>query len=59
MAAWKYMRLALEKSTARFNLAFFGAMAIGGKAPNDAFARDDSRAFLLKNAPTYNAQTYY
>ena len=53
------MRLALEKSTARFNLAFFGAMAIGGKAPNDAFARDDSRAFLLKNAPTDNAETYY
>ena len=50
------MRLALEKSTARFNLAFFGAMAIGGKAPNDAFARDDSRAFLLKNAPTYNGE---
>ena len=58
MAAWKYMRLALEKSTARFNLAIFGAMAIGGKAPNDAFARDDSRAFLLKNAPTYNAKRH-
>ena len=53
------MRLALEKATARFNLVFLGAMAIGGKAPNDAFARDDSRACLLKNAPTYNAQTYY
>ena len=58
MAAWKHMRLALEKSTALFNFAFLGAMAIGGKAPNDAFAKDDSRACLLKNAPTYNAQTY-
>ncbi len=55
MAAWKQMRLALEKSTALFNFAFLGAMAIGGKAPNDAFDKDDSRACLLKNAPTYNA----
>jgi hypothetical protein len=58
MAAWKKMRLALEKATARFNLVFLGAIGMGGKAPNDAFARDDSRACLLKNAPTYNAQTY-
>ncbi len=49
------MRLALEKSTAHFNFAFLVGMAIGGKAPNEAFARDDSRACLVKNAPTYNA----
>ena len=52
------MRLALEKATARFNLLFLGAMGIGGKAPNDAFAIEDSRACLLKNAPTYNTETY-
>ena len=50
------MRLALEKATARFNLVFLGAMGIGGKAPNDAFAIEDSRACLLKNAPTYNTE---
>ena len=47
------MRLALEKSSARFNFAFFVGMCKGGKAPKEAFARDDSRAFFLKNAPTY------
>jgi hypothetical protein len=31
-------------------LEFFGAIAIGGKDPNDALAKDDSRAFFLKNA---------
>ena len=45
------MRLALEKSTARLSLAFLGANGIGGKAPKDALASDESLARLLKNPP--------
>jgi hypothetical protein len=58
MAAWKYMRLALEKSTARFNLAFLGANRIGGNASNEALAADVSRARLLKKPPAYKKETY-
>ena len=45
------MRLALEKSTARFSLTFRGANEIGGNAPKDALAKEESRARLLKNPP--------
>ncbi len=51
IAEWKKRRLAIEKSTASFNLLFLGEKNKGGKAPNDAFACDVSRARLLKNAP--------
>ncbi len=46
------MRLALAKFTARVNPLFLGANGIGGKAPNDAFASELSRACLLKKPPT-------
>ncbi len=51
IAAWKYRRLATLKSTACFSFAFLGAIGIGGNAPKDALASDDSRARLLKNPP--------
>jgi hypothetical protein len=40
------------------NHTFLGANEIGGNAPKDAFASDESLAFLLKNAPdeTYSSQ---
>jgi hypothetical protein len=45
------MRLARTKSTARFSFALRDAIGIGGNAPRDALASDDSRARLLKNPP--------
>jgi hypothetical protein len=56
ICAWKNTRLALQKSTAAFKLEFFGAIAIGGKDPNDALAKDVSRALFLKKAARTRVQ---
>ncbi len=45
------MRLARTKSTARFSFALRDAIGIGGNAPKDALASDESRARLLKKPP--------
>ncbi len=52
----KKTRLARQKSTATFNLEFFGAIAIGGKDPNDALAKDVLRAVFLKKAARIRVQ---
>ena len=42
-----------------FNVTFFGAIGIGGNAPNEALAAEVSRARSLKKAPTPNEEGYY
>ena len=42
-----------------FNVTLFGAIGIGGNAPNEALAAEVSRARSLKKAPTPNEEGYY
>ena len=42
-----------------FNVTFFGAIGIGGNAPNEALAAEVSRARSLKKPPTPNGEGDY
>jgi hypothetical protein len=42
-----------------FNVTLFGAIGIGGNAPNEALAAEVSRARSLKKAPTPNEEGNY